>query len=134
MNLAKDTLFVIPVSNEKIIIERDTSTNSKGNNSTFKELEYWKSIALKKESVSNENLAKENDNLKKEIKIGNSSKTSASEFISDKEFNELIVNSKTLLPNKKGYQPSSVTNYFEGKCPDFIVNDDYINLDFLIRV
>jgi len=133
VNLAKDTLFVIPIRNEKIIIEKDSSTNSNDNNSINKELEYWKSIALKKESVSNENLAKEIDNLKKEIKSTNNSNKSTTEFISDRGFNELITNSKTLLPNKKGYQPSAVTNYFEGKCPDFNINDDYINLDFLIR-
>lgn len=133
VNLAKDTLFVIPIRNEKVIIEKDSSTDSRNSDITNKELEYWKSIALKKESVSNENLAKEIDNLKKEIKSTNSSNKSTTEFISDKGFNELITNSKTLLPNKKGYQPSSVTNYFEGKCPDFSVNDDYINLEFLIR-
>jgi hypothetical protein len=129
VNLAKDTLYVIPITNEKVIVER----NSEPNNSTNKELEYWKDIALKKESVSNESLAKEINNLKKEIKSTKGSNKLSPEFISDKGYNELITNSKTLLPNKKGYQPSSVTNFFEGKCPDFNVNDDYINVDFLIR-
>ena len=130
VNLAKDTLFVIPIRNEKVIIEKDSSINTKNSDLTNQELEYWKNLALKKESVSTDNLAKEIDNLKREIKQNGKSTT---EFISDKGYNELITNPKVLLPNKKGYQPSNVTNYFEGKCPDFNRNDDYITLDFLIR-
>lgn len=96
-------------------------------------MEYWKSKALKKESEFNENLVKEIDNLKKEIKLTRNPNIPTKEFISDKGYNELITNPNTILPNKKGYKSSAITNYFEGKCPDFNVDDDYINLDFLIR-
>ena len=55
-------------------------------------------------------------------------------FILDEGFNALVANSKSLLPNKKGYhQPSGSTHILEGECPDFTANDNYIDLDFLIR-
>lgn len=110
--LTKDTLFIVPIRNEKIVVRESASgTNGKSDRVVLKYL------SMNTEHASNKILTSE---------MGPSSSSHI-------RFNELIPNPESLLPNKKGYQPSTVTNIIEGICPDFNVTDDYVKLDFVIR-
>lgn len=131
VELAKDTLFVIPVANERTIIKEvgdDSLITGRKN-----DVEYWKNKALENSSNNNELIRKEIKELKEEISKYSIIPITGTEFISDKGYNEIITNPQKYFKNKKGYSQTSMTNYIDGNCPDFKQSESYVNLDFLMK-
>ena len=130
VDLAKDTLYVIPVIKDSVI-DNSLVKNEKNEN-LLSEIEYWKSKAKSSENHNIDIQKKLNDIDKKIENLEDNSQLELTTSES-KLFNEIISNPKNLFINKKGYQATNSTNLFKGECPDFSSPSDYIDLYFEIN-